>query len=74
MDPPYHHLVEKHSKHHSLTLNPLQFAIQNLFRKAVWLKRCAVLSSIFVQKLSQSISAVLEKKPKPLKTDTFNAL
>ena len=26
-------------KHHSLTLNPLQFVIQNIFRKAVWLKQ-----------------------------------
>ena len=55
-------ILEKNPpKHYSLTLNPLWFLIQNLLRKTVWLKKCALYNDA---KIWQIIRAVLEKSKK----------
>ena len=50
--------------HPSLTLNPLRFVIQNLFRKTIWLKQWALLSSTLIQEIGKILGAVLEKSKK----------
>ena len=72
MDPPWHHFGGKPPKHHSLTLNPQLFGIKNFFRRSIWLKRWALLSSVLIQKIRKILRAVLEKRPKKSKNTFFS--